>query len=451
MLLLAILLITLNIYPLSMSRDLVFQSKQSSLSGKASVVASALTGLEYLTTDGVEQVLGMLEDLGVTRLVITDSEAKILYDTNSENVGKFALFSEVCSALEGNDVFHSTYKNGAFGSSYAQPVMFRNNIIGVVYAYELDTEQAQLLENLNSNFVNISVVITIVFLFVSVLFSRAVTGRLQDIIRFLRVVGGGDYNTKLVVKGQDELSELAMEFNMFTERLKDTEVARKRFVSDASHELKTPLASIKLLTDSILQTENIDIPMTREFVGDIGEEADRLTRITEKLLDITRLESASDKPLELVDIKSVIIRALHMLRPLADQRGVELQSTMDEGCFIRGNRDDIHQIVFNLLENALKYTNEGGFARVLLYCNEADIVLIVEDNGIGIPEEDMPRIFERFYRVDKARSREAGGTGLGLSIVNETVRRLGGQVTVAARNQGGTRFTVTFTGREEVQ
>ena len=315
----------------------------------------------------------------------------------------------------------------------------------------MDTEQAQLLENLNSNFVNISVVITIVFLFVSVLFSRAVTGRLQDIIRYLRVVGGGDYNTKLVVKGQDELSELAMEFNMFTERLKDTEVARKRFVSDASHELKTPLASIKLLTDSILQTENIDIPMTREFVGDIGEEADRLTRITEKLLDITRLESASDKPLELVDIKSVIIRSLHMLRPLADQRGVDLQSTMDEGCFIRGNRDDIHQIVFNLLENALKYTNEGGFARVLLYCNEADIVLIVEDNGIGIPEEDMPRIFERFYRVDKARSREAGGTGLGLSIVNETVRRLGGQVTVAARNQGGTRFTVTFTGREEVQ
>jgi len=136
---------------------------------------------------------------------------------------------------------------------------------------------------------------------------------------------------------------------------------------------------------------------------------------------------------------------------LADKRGVDLQSTMDEGCLIRGNRDDIHQIVFNLLENALKYTNEGGFARVLLYCNEDDIVLIVEDNGIGIPEEDMPRIFERFYRVDKARSREAGGTGLGLSIVNETVRRLGGQVTVAARNQGGTRFTVTFTGRREVQ
>ncbi len=433
-----------------MSRDMVFKSKQSSLTGKASVVASALTGLEYLTTDGVAQVLDMLEDIGVTRLIITDSDARILYDSSSDDLGKYALFSEVCSALEGNDVFHSAYKNGAFDSCCAQPVTYRNSIIGAVYAYEQDIEQAQLLESLNSNFTNISIAITVVFLAVSILFSRTVTSRLQDIIRYLRIVGGGDYNTRITIKGQDELSELAMEFNMFTERLRDTELARKRFVSDASHELKTPLASIKLLTDSILQNENIDIPMTREFVGDIGEEADRLTRITEKLLDITRLESGSDRPAELVDIRQVVIRALHMLHPLADQRGVDLQSTMDEGCLISGSRDDIHQIVFNLIENAIKYTNDGGFARVLLYCNNKDIVLIVEDNGIGIPAEDMPKIFDRFYRVDKARSRAAGGTGLGLSIVNETVRRLGGQVTVAPRNQGGTRFTVTFAGRKEV-
>ena len=355
--LLGILLITLNIYPISMSRDLVFKAKQSTMSGQVSVVASALTGLEYLTTDGVEQVLELMEDLGVTRLVITDNEAKVIYDTQHENVGKFALYSEICSALEGNDVFRSAYKEGAFDSSYAQPVMFRNNIIGAVYAYDLDTEQADLLENLNSNFANISLLITVVFLFVSVLFSRGVTVRLQEIIKYLRAVGGGDYNAKLAVKGQDELSELAVEFNVFTERLKNTEVARKRFVSDASHELKTPLASIKLLTDSILQTDNIDIEMTREFVSDIGEEADRLTRITEKLLDITRLESAGDKPAERVDIKAVVIRALHMLMPLADQRGVEVRNTMDDGCFIYGNRDDVHQIVFNLIENALKYNN----------------------------------------------------------------------------------------------
>lgn len=434
----------LNIYPVSMSRDMVFKSKEKSISSTASMVASALTGLEYLTSDGVNQVLEMLDELGLTRLVITDADALVIYDSSGEALNKFALYPEVCSALDGNDVVHNKFNGQAFECSFAQPVMYRSNVIGVVYAYDFDTEQGALLSSIRRNFKNISIVIAIVFFAVSVLFSQTLARRLHGIVTYLRVVGSGNYNERLTIRGNDELTELASEFNVFTERLKNTEESRKRFVSDASHELKTPLASIKLLTDSIIQNENIDPAMTREFLTDIGEEADRLTRITEKLLDITRLESGQKKATENVDVKDVVTRAVHMLMPLADKRQVYLKNTLGQGCIITASADDVHQIVFNLIENAIKYNSAGGTAQVLLYKNDGDVVLIVEDDGIGIPDDDLPKIFDRFYRVDKARSRAAGGTGLGLSIVRETTEKLGGTVKVDQRQPKGTRFTVLF-------
>lgn len=442
--LLAVLLVMLNIYPVSMARDMVFKSKEKSISSTASMVASALTGLEYLTGDGVNQVLEMLDELGLTRLVITNADALVIYDSSGEALNKYALYPEICSAMAGNDVVHNIFNGQAFECSFAQPVMYRSNVIGVVYAYEFDSEQGELLTSIRRNFKNISIVIAIVFFAVSILFSQTLARRLHGIVKYLRVVGSGNYNERLTIRGNDELTELASEFNVFTERLKNTEEARKRFVSDASHELKTPLASIKLLTDSIIQNENIDPAMTREFLTDIGEEADRLSRITEKLLDITRLESGQKKDAAQVDLKEVVTRAVHMLMPLADKREVALKTSMDSGCVIVASADDVHQIVFNLIENAIKYNSSGGMAQVLLYKNAGSIVLIVEDDGIGIPDDDLPKIFDRFYRVDKARSRAAGGTGLGLSIVRETVEKLGGIVKAVHRQPKGTRFTVSF-------
>ena len=219
---------------------------------------------------------------------------------------------------------------------------------------------------------------------------------------------------------------------------------RRRFVSDASHELKTPLASIRLLADSILQNETMDQVTLRDFVSDIGTEADRLTRITEHLLALTRLDSLPAAETFPVDVSAVTRRALSMLAPVADAAGVALGSNLKDKCVVQGTEDDLYQICFNLLENGIKYNRPGGRVKADVYRDGDQVLLEVSDTGVGIPEEDMPKVFNRFYRVDKARSRAAGGTGLGLSIVRDTVRRHGGWVTVRARQPEGSVFTVGF-------
>ena len=152
-----------------------------------------------------------------------------------------------------------------------------------------------------------------------------------------------------------------------------------------------------------------------------------------------------------MDISQVIETAIHMLRPLADTGNIRITFQPAKGCFMDGVEDDIYQVVFNLVENAIKYNVPGGEVRISVKSDGKVNTLCVDDTGIGIPEADKPRVFERFYRVDKARSRETGGSGLGLSIVNDTVGKYGGSVAVSGSDLGGTRFTVTLPAAEEAE
>ena len=260
----------------------------------------------------------------------------------------------------------------------------------------------------------------------------------------MRIVAAGDYSHRLHTTGRDELSDLGREFNQLTERLDSTERQRRRFVSDASHELKTPLASIRLLSDSIVQNENMDAATMREFVTDIGNEAERLQRTTEKLLDLSRLDDDIQVMPEPVDMKQVAVDAMVLLRPLADERQVRIRCDLADGCVVMATVDDMFHIIFNLIENAIKYNVTGGSVFLILEGDEEEIRFTVEDTGIGIPEEDRYNIFTRFYRVDKARSREAGGSGLGLSIVHDAVKAHGGSIMVGENKPQGSRFTVSF-------
>ena len=442
----AAVLALLNTYPVLASQDLIFKSKQGSLQSQTAVIASALAGLESLTAEGVEQVMNQLDDMGLDRIMVTDQSGMILYDTveGGGTLYQFALIREVVDALKGEAVFYSEYDNGMFQSRAASPIMYRNMNIGAVFLYEEDVEQATLLQGMQANLRSISVIVVAIVLLMSMLFSRTLTGRIGALLRAIRTVREGDYNHRAQLKGGDELAQLADEFNQLTDRLQTTEEVRRRFVSDASHELKTPLASIRLLTDSILQNDQIDKETTHEFVADIGEEADRLTRISEKLLTLTRLDAqvtAEEKP---VDLAGVVCKVEHMLQPLAQVGGICLEHQLAEDCLVYANEDNLYQIAFNLMENAIKYNKPQGTVTVRLSRQDNQVILHVEDTGVGIPEEDLDKIFDRFYRVDKARSRAAGGTGLGLSIVRDMAGQHGGSVSAERREPEGTRFTVTF-------
>ena len=451
----AAVIVLLNTYPVLLSQDLVYQSKHAALKNQAAVLASTLSvGPEGLTAESVERTIGSLGVLGDTRVVVTDPAGAVLYDwydgIRRDTSGQYALFWEVAQALRGNDVFRSEYRDGAFRSRAAVPITYRSMTLGAVYLYEYDGEQGALLSGVQQNLRSISVAICVGSLILSVIFSRALTRRIADLLKAIRTVRQGEYSHRVPLQGRDELTQLAGEFNALTGRLQTTEEVRRRFVSDASHELKTPLSSIRLLTDSILQSDSMDGETAREFLTDIGEEAERLTRITEKLLRLTRMDTAPPQRREPVDLRRVVEKVLHMLTPLA--RAVEegVRTHLASDAWVEATEDDLYQVAFNLMENAVKYNLPGGTVDVTLEDGPLgqnglpQVLLRVEDTGVGIPQEDLPRIFERFYRVDKARSRAAGGTGLGLSIVQDTVRQHGGTVTVRRRTPEGTCFEVLF-------
>ena len=450
-LIIAAVLLLLNSYPLLVSEDLVFRSKEANLQSGVSVMVYSLSGLEQLNPENVGEAMAVAEDTGLSRVLVTDSDGLVLYDTRETGgaQGEYVFYTEIVQALLGNDAFTCAYHNGAFRSHASSPVLYHNQIIGAVYAYEYDTEQAALLTGLQDNLLRLSVGIGAVVLVLSGVLSAALTRKISELLTAIRQVRQGAYSHRMEIRGRDEIAQLGQEFNSLTDRLQTTEEIRRRFVSDASHELKTPLAAIRLLTDSILQTEGMDQATTREFVADIGAEAQRLSRITEDLLRLTRLDSGLlDKP-AVVDVLPVLEQVMRMMSLLALDKDVDLTYDASGACRVLATRDEIHQVVYNLTDNALKYTPPGGAVQVSLRREGDEVVLSVEDNGVGIPEEDLPRIFQRFYRVDKARSRAAGGTGLGLSIVSDTVNKRGGTVTAENRAQGGSRFTVRWPCREE--
>ena len=435
----AAVLILLNTYPVLVSQDLVFRSKTSLLQSQASVIADTIARTESLTSEAVRDYVEPLGYTGQFRVLVTDEFGLILYDSDELRFteGRYAMLSEVVTALKGYDVATCSYQDGAFHSRAAVPVIYRDMTIGCVYLYERDADQGGLLTDIQNNLRSISLVICVVVLIMSVVFSKALTRRIGDLLRAIRIVREGEYSHRVSIRGGDELSQLAGEFNQLTDRLQTTEEVRRRFVSDASHELKTPLASIRLLTDSILQTDGMDPDTVKDFVSDIGEEADRLTRISEKLLTLTRMDSAVPVERLPVDVAAVVEKVEHMLLPLAQERDITVEADLQSGCVVKATEDDLYQIAFNLMENAVKYNVSGGRVMVGLRSMGDLVLLTVEDTGVGIPDEDLPKIFDRFYRVDKARSRQSGGTGLGLSIAKEIVDRHEGALELVDRNGPG--------------
>lgn len=441
----SVALLFLNIYSASTTRNLMFRSKAASVNSKTQLVVSSLSGLETLNSENVGQVISLLGDLDTERVIVTDSDGCALYDslTTSNATGKYILFTEIVEALSGNDVFDCSYHSGALESRACMPIMSFDRPVGAVYLMEYDTDQGAIISALEMNIFRISLVLGLAVILFSVAFSLAFSRRMRLILQSTQMLREGEFSHKIVMRGNDELGILAHEFNKMTDRLEESEKAQRQFVSDASHELKTPLSSIKLLTDSILQNE-MDPETLREFVGDIGNEADRLNRMTQKLLTLSRGGSVPKDDLEVIETGPVVEKVMRMLTPMAELRHISLVIKLELHCTIVTREDDFYQVVFNLVENGIKYNRDGGNLRVTLHRTGDNVLLTVEDTGIGIPEEALPYIFDRFYRVDKARSRQAGGSGLGLSIVHELVTRNYGSVRVSRRPEGGTCFSVLF-------
>lgn len=409
------------------------------------IAAGNIAELEVMNRATVATAVADLGDAQQTRLIVTNQSNQAIYDslkTNSTE-GKLVLFPEIVEALAGNDVFSWNYQDGAMQSHAAVPILSYGTLVGCVYMMEYDTTQGALIASLQGNILSITLILEIAVILFSLVFSNAYSSRLRKILSSIRTVRDGDYSHKVELRGHDELNILGNQFNDLISRLQISENKRNQFVSDASHELKTPLASIKLLSDSILQN-NMDPETVKEFVGDIGNEADRLNRMSQKLLSLSRIDNQEARDCEAVYIAPTIERVVRMLSAAVQKNHITVHLELANDSPILIPEDYLYQILFNLIENGIKYNVENGHLFIFLDRQSNNAVIRIQDTGVGIPEECLDHIFERFYRVDKARSRSTGGSGLGLSIVCNIVKRNHGSIQVESTLGKGTAFTLTF-------
>lgn len=278
---------------------------------------------------------------------------------------------------------------------------------------------------------------------IALIFSRILTRPIVSLTRSIQRMGRGDFSVRVPIAGSGELRRLSETFNTMSEKLEMLDQSRNQFVSNASHELKTPLATMKILLESIIYQPDMDQEMRTEFLTDINKEIDRLNMVIGDLLTLVSMDSKTMRlNRSTFSFAQLVSDTAKRLNLVLEKRDQELKLQLSDRCEMYADSAKLTQVIYNLLENASKYTQEGGTIRVRLIRSGRDAVLTVSDNGPGIPKEDQAHIFDRFYRVDKARSRETGGTGLGLSIVHQMVIMHGGTVSVDSEEGNGTTFTV---------
>lgn len=391
------------------------------------------------------------------RVLILDANGVVQVDSLSTLNGRSPDYSEINAVLFGKESsaygFHkavlsasgwweSIFPREEWTVYYVSAIGEPGEGLGAVLFSASIQDVKDSVQNIRAQLLLIIAIVGAGIITVASLTAKSITRPITDLTRIIRRMSRGEWNLRAKVAGKTEVDELGRSFNDMSERLENTERFRSEFVSNASHEIKTPLASMKILIESLLCQDTLDEGITREFLGDVNKEIDRLSVVVSDLLEMVRLDQNEDtlKP-QLTELSELCSEAVKRMQPIAEQKGIRLETVLPS---VMAQVDPVkmEQVIFNLVDNAVKYTDGAGTVVVSLSADGDDAVIAISDEGIGIPQKDIPHIFERFYRVDKARSRDTGGTGLGLSIVERIVRQHGGKIDVVSRENQGTTFYV---------
>ena len=441
-------------------RDYLFEQKtreDSLLTEKAAEAAAP-----FFAAASPEDINRVLKENAQTmdgRLMLIDQDGKVQYDTMRVMSGRRLQLDEVLQVLTGSEEqtygIHAPGEEGTEqmgGSDYngqlAYSVHAMDGVDGQIGALLFVSRIQSLMDSLGTvqwKLISVFVLIALAALVLALFLSQILTKPITNLSRSMRKMGKGDLSVRVPERGSGELRELAENYNTMAAQLERLDKTRNQFVSNASHELKTPLTTMKIMLESVMYQPEMPAELRQEFMQDMNHEIDRLTGIVTDLLTLTRVDSEKNEMKhEQVDMSALTVEVIHLLTPAAEKRGQRLESQIEQGLYMLGDRARLNQILYNLTDNALKYSPDGGKISVSL-CREAGgLVWRVRDNGVGIPPEDQEHIFERFYRVDKARSRETGGTGLGLSIVKQLVTMHGGEISVHSEPNRGSEFKVVF-------
>ncbi len=413
-------------------------------------------------TEGLKQLIRAHDGEFSGRILVLDSLGKVHLDTAGEKTGTLFRSEEVDAIMQrGQSAYFGVHDgdtgalvnthslifslklNGAWSSYCSARLVSGDEVIGVLMLISPVTDMMTGLRDLRRQMLIIFLLAALAAAVVGFVFSGILARPLSGMIRAIQKMARGDFSARASEKGSGEIRRLAETFNSMSEKIETLDITRNQFVANASHELKTPLASMKVLVESLIYQPDMDRGLRTEFLQDINREIDRLSAIVSDLLTLVRMDAGSVKlSREKLTLQDLVEENRHRLDPMARKRRQELVINIKDPCELNADKGKMNQVIYNLMENAIKYTQEGGRIVVTLDRTTRNAVLSVKDNGPGIPQDAIPHIFDRFFRVDKARSRETGGTGLGLSIVRQMVLLHGGTIRVESQEGQGSDFIV---------
>ena len=400
----------------------------------------------YLNDTGSQTVntkLEMFADLYNGRVLLADRDFKIVGDTFHTEEGKTLLSSLAVKCFKGEKASNFDLKSKVL--EIAVPVQSPDvqQIQGVMLMTISTIEIGDMVAELEQKGMMLLGIIVVLSIFLSWLLSTILVKPLARVTKAIEDLTDGMQDDAISVPDYTETELITDAFNKMVNRMKILDESRQEFVSNVSHELKTPLTSMKVLADSLVGQQGVPEELYQEFMGDITAEIDRENKIITDLLSLVKMDKkAADLNITHMDINQLLEDILKRLRPIADKRNIDL--ILD--CF-RPVEADVDEVKFtlaisNLVENGIKYNVDDGWVRVSLDADHKYFYVTVADSGMGIPEDSIERIFERFYRVDKSHSKEIGGTGLGLAITRSAIAMHHGAIKVFSKEGEGTTFSV---------
>ena len=434
---------------------LVSQRTQTQLQSTIELAERVAADIYIADTDELFSYIAERAQAMGGRILVLDSDSVVQVDTASRQNGSLLPYREVREVLrEGSDSaygFHyisrgedegifSFDEESIWAVYYTVPLVRDGAVSGAVMFSSSIQDVVDSIAHVTQRITLTFAIVIIAMVIVVSILSGWLTRPIAELTSAIRRMGTQGY-VRVNVKGSSEITELGQAFNRMSERIEEHDRTRNEFVANASHELKTPLATMKLLSETILYQDDPDPALMKEFFGDINHEVDRLTCIVSELLKLVQEDSsAGGLNFENIRLDNLVRGVCGRLAALAENKNITLTTNL-EPVEMQGDGMRLEQIVVNLVENAIKYTDEGS-VQVSVADEGEWAVFTVKDTGIGIPEESIEHLFERFYRVDKARSRSTGGTGLGLSITEKLVSLHGGSIEVKSKPGEGSTFTV---------
>mgnify|MGYP000802175626 FL=1 len=410
------------------------------------IICNQLIQQNYMEDPGSDVIngqLSMLTNIYGGRILIIDQDFRVIKDTYDMDRGKTIISQEVIQSFQGKETSQYDRKNNYLEMTVRIQNTETKETLGVMLVSISTDEIRANMKILETKGMTILSIIALLVLVFGYLLAGILMKPFQKVTRSIEDITDGYLDESISVPDYLETELITDAFNKMLTRVRTLDDSRQEFVSNVSHELKTPLASMKVLADSLNGQEGVPVELYQEFMQDITSEIDRENQIITDLLSLVKMDKkVADLNITQVNINELLEQLLKRLHPIAAQKNVELILDSFRPVNAEVDATKLSLAFSNLIENGIKYNNENGWVRVSLNADHKYFYVTVADSGIGIPEESIAHIFERFYRVDKSHSREIGGTGLGLAIARSAIVMHRGAIRVYSKENEGTTFSV---------